>query len=240
MGSRKHFVGFFLFSFLFVAYSNGANLIANPGFETPESTSGSWPGSFGDWNGDSSAIVGTTYGIVPAEGSKMLQFVGTGLSSSGGADSCQVLQLINVSSYQTLISAGKAKAILSASFNRVAGDSQIDTKYNLSVMGYNGSASTFPSRWNTYGFSGALGVKHAGDYYLDALTSTWETISVEYTLPVGTTFIAIQICMSEDVYNDYNLPEFDGHFVDAVSLEIIPEPTTMLLFGAGLMLFRKR
>ena len=52
---------------------NGANLVVNPGFETSATTSGGWPSTYGDWNGDhSSIVVGPSSGINPPEGSQII------------------------------------------------------------------------------------------------------------------------------------------------------------------------
>ena len=73
--------------------SFGTNLVVNGGFETSETTSGGSPSSYGDWNGDYSAIVGATGGITPYEGSQMLQFKGTGFNGAG-AYASQIFQII--------------------------------------------------------------------------------------------------------------------------------------------------
>ena len=70
---------------LFVcSYSSGVNLVVNAGFETSEATSGGVPSGYGHWNGDYSAIVGATGGIIPYESSQMLQFKGTSFNGGGG------------------------------------------------------------------------------------------------------------------------------------------------------------
>jgi hypothetical protein len=58
---------------------------------------------------------------------------------------------------------------------------------------------------------------------------------VDLPIPVGTKFLAIDIAPVENIVNDAVAPEFDGHFADAVSLEItvIPVPGALLLAGIG-------
>ena len=38
----------------------------------------------------------------------------------------------------------------------------------------------------------------------------------------------------ENIFNDgIDIDELDGHYVDAVTFEMVPEPTTLLLLGLG-------
>jgi hypothetical protein len=221
---------------------NAVNLVVNPGFETAESTSGGPPGSYGDWNGDYSAIVGATSGITPMDGgSYMLQFKGTSHSGSGSGVASEMFQIIDISSYQTLIASGNAEAAASAYFNRVAGDAQTDTAFNIVLMAYDGSPDTFPSRWESSTYSSALAYKDAGGISTDSLADTWQGLDITLNLPAATTFIVIDLYAAEDVHNDIPYPEFDGHFADNVSVQIIPEPATICLFTiAGLLLRNKK
>ena len=54
-------------------------------------------------------------------------------------------------------------------------------------------------------------------------------------LPIGTDSLAVRLTTSENVFNDGSYPEFDGHYADVVSAEmvIIPEPATLLLLCVG-------
>lgn len=62
----------------------------------------------------------------------------------------------------------------------------------------------------------------------------------QFALPSQTTFVALGLFIYEDVYNDNYYPEFDGHFADAVFVEIVPEPATLILFALGAMMLRKK
>jgi hypothetical protein len=204
-----------------------------------ESTSGGPSGSYGDWNGDYSAIVTATSGITPMSGSRMLQFKGTSHGDSGSSTGGEVYQVIDISSYQTLVASGNAKAPASVYFNRVAGDAQTDTLFGLILMAYDGSPSTFPSRWESSGYSSALVWMQAGGLYSDSLAETWEQLDLSLNLPANTSFLVVKISISEDVYNDTGYPEFDGHFADNVFVEIIPEPATILLLSLGGLVLRR-
>jgi hypothetical protein len=227
--------------FCLTVTANAANLVANPGFETVENTSGGPPSIYGDWNGDYSAIIGTTSGITPLGGSKMLQFKGTSHNDGGSGNSCEIFQIVDITSCLSLISSGSAVATASAYFNRVAGDAQTDTAFNLILMAYDGSPSTFPSRWNSSTYDSALTYCNAGGLLSDGLVGTWEQLDAPpLNLPTSTTFLVIDISASEDVFNDYSYPEFDGHFADNISLQVVPEPATMILLGLGTLLTIKR
>lgn len=219
----------------------GANLAVNAGFETSETTSGGWPSSYDNWNGDYSAIVGTTSGVSPYDGSKMLQFKGTSFSGAGSSTTSTVFQLIDISAYTSLVASGKAIANVSTYFNRVTGDAQTDTVFDFDILAYNGSVSTFASRWEYGTYSSALATAYTDGLYTDSSVQTWEVLSASLVLPTNTTFLAIGVKASEDIYNDYSSTEFDGHFADAAYVEIVPEPASIFILGSGLVwLSRKR
>jgi len=216
------------------------NLVVNPGFETMEEIGIDIPTVYGDWDGDGALIVGSTAGITPFEGSQMLQFDRTfAWGWYPESNTSQVYQIIDISGYEAVVAAGNAYAIGSAYFNRVAGDSQTDTAFGMNIMAYDGSPSTFRDRWYAQGYDSALSWTGQG-LYSDSDTSTWENISLSLQLPADTTFLVIQIKAHEDIYNDYEYPELDGHFADDVSIEIIPEPATVLLLGLGAIILRRK
>ncbi|MCD4831880.1 MAG: PEP-CTERM sorting domain-containing protein [Anaerohalosphaeraceae bacterium] len=228
--------------FLTVSTVSASNLVVNPGFETSEITYGGWPSSYGNWNGDYSAIVGTAGGITPLDGSEMLQFKDTSFCGAGSGDSSQVFQLIDVSTYSDAIVSGSAVASASAYFNRVTGTSDSDTHFAIAMFAFGGNISSFPEIWENSGATTAL-ARVGGRYdgiYTDTDPLTWEIDSVEFVLPVGTDYLVAYICAYEDVVNDSSHPEFDGHFADSVSLEIIPEPMTLALLAFGGLLIRRR
>ena len=75
----------------------------------------------------------------------------------------------------------------------------------------------------------------------DGVLETWEFVSTTMQIPSATDFLVVKIQSSENIFNDSSGTEFDGHYADSISLTIVPEPTTMALFGAGLIfLIRKR
>ena len=55
-------------------------------------------------------------------------------------------------------------------------------------------------------------------------------------IPAGTDYLALCLMAIEDVMNDLGHPEFDGHYFDDVSLDlvVVPEPSAVAMLGGGL------
>ena len=240
MFTKVQIVGILVFVVLGTAVTtNAANLVTNPGFETYENTSGGPSGSYGDWNGDYSAIVDATSGVTPMSGSKMLQFKGTSHVGYAYSNACHIFQVINISDYHCLIAAGQGIAQASMYLNRISGDSQTDTQFNLHLMAFDGTNDTFPSRWESYTYSASIGHNYV-TLQTDSSPESWQICSVSLHLPVDTTFVVLAISANEDIYNDYSSTEFDGHFTDNAFVQIVPEQATMLLLGLGVLAVRRK
>ncbi|MDP6547322.1 MAG: PEP-CTERM sorting domain-containing protein, partial [Phycisphaerae bacterium] len=75
----------------------------------------------------------------------------------------------------------------------------------------------------------------------DGGLATWERASVELLLPTGTDYIGIDIYADENIHNDTSGIEFDGHYADAVTVSVTPEPATLSLLAlGGLAILRRR
>jgi hypothetical protein len=219
---------------LLVSSVFGANEVINPGFETDETTSSGWPNSYGDWSGDLSSITGTSDGITPYEGQQMLKFKGSlDIGASPTHDGSEVFQLIDISSYSDLVASGQAIAKTSAFFNRIAGDAYTDTKFALEISACTGDLSNFNGNYSFIDTQEVI-------FFSDSDSQTWEQVTADLLIPANTDYLAINIAAGEDIYNDGTYPEFDGHYADAVSIEIVPEPATIGLFSLGLILLRKK
>jgi PEP-CTERM motif-containing protein len=215
-----------------------ANLVTNPGFESQVSTLGSWPSGYGYWQGDYSAIVTTENGVAPQGGSQMLNFIYSASAQPDDHTASELIQLIDISAYHDLILTGQATATGSVYFNRVLGDSQTDTQFAVRLLAMSGVPADFPVP--DYG----LWVLTFSESSIesDGNPATWEQASVQLQLPANTDYLAILIWARENVFNDTTGVEFDGHYADSASVEIIPEPATMSLLAVGLgaVFMRKR
>jgi len=187
----------------------GVNLLANSGFESAV-TVGTQPVATGFWRGDSAYAVGTDQTIAPRTGAKMLRFQRTGLLPGAGFFSSQQWQLIDVSGLAANIDAGKVQVDASAWFNRVAGDAETDTRFDIRVLTYTGTPAGFPADYPTPIDATADIVYTTGDL--------WQQASLTNTLPAGTRYVAVEIYAFEDIFDDAADPEFDGHYADDLSL----------------------
>jgi len=210
-----------------------ANLITNSGFEQTETTF-AYPDQYGDWSGDRTAIVGTSGDVTPYEGSKMLKFRYTGWGAyAQDSIASDLYQLVDISAYSSLIASGNAVVNASAYFNRVAYDNETDTEFKIRIIALTGAPSGFHPLGNVLAvFS---------EYFAtDENSSTWEKFETELSLPDNTSYVAICISAMENIHNDMSGVEFDGHYADCVSLEVVPEPTTISLIALGCALIRRR
>jgi hypothetical protein len=225
---------------LFANTGFSVNLLSNYSFETLENTSGGWPTSPTDvWKGDYSSIVTAENGIFPLDGAQMLKFLGTDFeSASSDGIGCQVQQVVDLSSYKTVIETGSAILKASAYYNRITGDSQTDTRFTLLISVWRGEPDNYD--WANWPTSPNLIMIKEAEIYSDNNPITWEVNTLKFTLSQDTDYIAIQLCAIENIYNDSLYPEFDGHYADFASVEVIPEPATLLLLGLGAVILRKR
>lgn len=220
-------------------------VLTNGGFEVAETTGGALPTTFSDWSGDSSAIVTTENGIAPGEGIRMLHLISSTLTGEppfGGGSN--VWQLIDMSPFSAEILGGTATFSASAQFNRVLGDDQTDTQFELRVRAYAGNPADFPTQ-NKFFLS-----EQTATLFSDGDTSTWETALLsDAAIPTGADYLALVVRATENVFDDDSAPELDGHYVDAVSLSIgtaVPEPSSLVglaslgLLSLGLLAWRQR
>jgi len=127
------------------------------------------------------------------------------------------------------------KGGLSASFNRILGDSSTDTAFGVSIFAYAGSPSSFQSQWDAQSHL----AQSDGQIITDGILSTWEVASTTLTLPAGTNFVGIQLYARENVLDERSGLEFAGHYADDVKLtlvntEVVPEPASwMAWLGLG-------
>jgi len=203
-----------------------ANILVDPGFEAnPLTTAGNvltnFPTYQGVWGPEVGSIVGTENGVTPAQGVKMLHM------DDDGNVTTQTFQTTDVTSYGAMISTGTATVTLSALFN-------VDKAVQAAAAG------VFVQFFSGASYGSQIGVPISSSLTLDANPSTWQTISVTGTIPIGTTWL-----MSQVYYSDASLLGVDGvshpGYVDAADTNIAPEPASVgLLALAGVALRARR
>lgn len=206
--------------------------VANSGFES--AVSSGLPSTFGTWAGDQNVKVGTENGISPLSGSGMLSLIKTapdGIDVGTGADS---LQLVDISSFASSISAGTFTVTLSASFNRTA---STHTQFQVGIRAYSGLVSNFPSETSLTAIANQFTTLTS-----DSNLTTWESLSASLLLPTNTSYIAIWVSALSATGNLATLP--DGHYADEVTLTAVPEPSTYALLAGlgalGAVVYRRR
>ena len=208
--------------------------VVNPGFESNEAVSG-FPNTFGDWGVDQGTIVGAENGISPRSGTGMLRFDRTYIDSTQNGASSDIFQLIDVTGFATEIATGQAVFSLTAFFNRVAGDTNTDTRFGIDIRSFNATPVDYANSSGSLAFS----AQQPTTFISDGLASTWESISTSLVLPSDTTMVLIALIAFENVLDNPNqaIPiEFSGHYADDISASIsaVPLPAAFPLFAGGL------
>jgi hypothetical protein len=183
------------------------NLLNDPGFETTTSL-GNYNGpTVGVWVDENADIVSAVAGITPFKGSRMIRLNETFLVAS------QISQYLDVSAWATEIDLGNVTIHLSAFFNTPSNS----TGAGLSVGWANPPGSDGIIRDRTFLQGRGL--------FLDDDPLTWELITTQAVLPVGTRFVFADFSGTNGT-----IPQ--GAFVDETSLHLespsVPEPSTIL------------
>ena len=199
-----------------------ANILSNPGFETPTTTSASnvltnFPGFAGIWGPEVGSITTATLGVTPANGSRMLGMTTDGLTYT------QAFQAVDVSSFGGMINAGQAQMTAGALFNTNGGYTGAFAIVNVQFF-------SGPS------FGTSIGNSGNGSLTLDANPLTWESTSVPSMIPVGTTWVVYQVA-----YQNASIGNNTG-FVDDAYLRInqVPAPGALAAFGLAALGARRR
>ena len=209
-----------------------ANLLGDPGFDSHpllgfNTVLGDFTGQQNNWGSENGTIVaGTSYDYVTAIGTSMLSMTATGGSAT------QTVQVINLSAYAAEINAGNATFDLQALFT--------EGTSNPAIKGFSGAdAGVVASFFTSNSFSNPnTPASLSTSFILDEDPSTWQTVSVNGSIPINTTWMSVQV-----LYNNTSLGSHAG-YVDSASLTVttVPEPSGCVLLGlgAGVLLLRNR
>jgi len=147
----------------------------------------------GSWGAESGSIaIGTTGGVAPYSGSRMLSMTNDGLTAS------QTVQVIDISTLATLIDTGSLEATFSAYFNGATG---IAAASSLTTLRF----------YSTSGLGGASTVT-SHSLVLDANTGTWQLNGVTAAIPIGTRWMVVELA-----YGNASIGSLAG-FVDEAAL----------------------
>jgi len=199
--------------------ARGENLLGNCGFEVKQ-VLGIWPTAPGVWGGDMAGAAGAQQGIKPRDGKSMLWFHHCNFRSSGSASGAQVCQVIDLTKVREAVRAGRVRAFASAFFNRVAGNARTDTAFGMSLIAYSGS----PRQHFALSQRNASIGRQIARLDSDANPATWEKLAAGIRLPKNTDFLVLQLLAAENVFNDLNGVEFDGHYADSAFLTLVTDP----------------
>jgi len=189
------------------------NLVSNPGFEQIVAA-GSLPSLAGVWQGDAASTVPAEGGITPHGGARMLKFVSTGQQASAALVSSQMWQVVDLRAWTAAIDAGGVAVDASAWFNRVTGGPNTDRRFDLRVLAFDTTDAGVPMRYQS---NGALATQAAS---VNTTGAAWQQANLRLVLPPLTRVVLVEIYAYEDVLNDAQAPEFDGHYADDVVLTL--------------------
>lgn len=179
--------------------------LGNAGFESPQ-TIGPTPGVSGYWSGDRSRLAFAENGVIPRTGHRMLRFEATRPEGPGPTEASQIRQELDVSALRPQIDAGLVEAHFCARFNRVPGYATTDRQFGARLLTRSRAAMWVPF--------------DPIELISDADVQTWEPVAGQSALPAGTTRLAFEIYATEDVLNDSQGSEYDGHYADDTCLSL--------------------
>jgi len=181
-------------------------------FNTPKSYASNRPKIVGGWSGDLVSIAGRYEDVVPRRGNGMLQFQGT--SAQADMRSTTVSQLWRiVDLYEVAKKMGRRpeRVTLSAWVNSVTGNAQTDRAFRFGLSCHEEITEALDE-------DSAVTTKVKTSLFSDSDPGTWERADLQLQLPSKLRYLVIMVGASEDVFDDTEGPEFEGHFLDDLDL----------------------
>lgn len=218
MVTKKSLLFALVFSFFSsVVFATPIEILNDTSFEISTSQGGqtSWNSSaYGSWAvGDLFSTVGSTNGITPLDGNRMLQF------GEGGGGSNDLYQLVDVSSYATQIDNGLVSADLSVFFNTTN-----SATLGLRLIGWNFLATSFSGVQILAG--------NTSSFTTDNNLSTWQQTSItNVVIPTNVRLLGIGL---HDVNGD-GIRAYADNASLTLNVQSIPEPSTAVLMTIGLL-----
>ena len=188
------------------------------GFETEAvPTASGYPTGPGSWSGDLVEVVASGYqGVSSFEGQRMLRFVQTwGDEPEKVGARSNLWQIVDLSEVE--MDGDKLLATLRARFNRIDDGPDTDTVFRIEVQAFSGDPATVEAQYDSEAYlSGAVLKKST-----DGNPESWEELEVTTSVPPEADLLLIGFYAHEDVVDDPPTePDFAGHYVDGVELEL--------------------
>ena len=232
---------------LFSASVAWSEYLTNPSFETPTATGrtpNGIPDTFAYWGYDWAEYRTAENGITPLDGSRMLRFMYSlsyGSVNPSRFNASEIIQLFDLTTLPDYTPSTIYRVYATAYFNRVAGDIETDTLFDVTLGGWTGNPVNFP---NTYPDP----LRHQSTQIeSDSDPLTWEIVTSTIKTQPGMNYLSVRLAAIENIFNDMQGggTEFDGHYVDKVSLQIvaIPECGSVVMVGVlaiGMIVTKRR
>lgn len=192
-------------------------------FESGTATAPGLPREEGKWGGDEAVVVGSTPGLKPRSGKRMLRFLN---GSHRGENSPRsqwgdVYRLVDV---RGMAGAGRTLARVSAGFSQGSGEGEGRFSGSVEAFALEEELSTLPSPltyvWlrqnNSASSFRRLALSPAGG---------WQDISVEIPVTPQTQFVLLHLAVSQDAPKiPSGVVQFPSQYMDDVKLELLNRP----------------
>lgn len=189
------------------------------------------PSRPGIWSGDRARVVEATLGITPADGHRMLEFIGTGndrTPPTQNLTSSEQWQIVDLRKLKQEVVHNEWVAEVSARFNRVRGDERTDTRFSVGLMAFAGDPKDADDAWENRQMEALARVSRS--VVTDDDPQTWQAGQCEMTIPREADYLLLHVSAVENMFNDPDHPEFAGHFVDRILFKLrrLPVPALAL------------
>lgn len=164
------------------------------------------------WSGD---LIGISKGlgeISPRSAGGMLHFQGTSAQKEvRNTNASQLWRIVDLYEVREKMGRRPERVSLSGWVNRVTGDSQTDRAFLFGLSCHHEITQELDESEN-------VTTKVMTSLISDSDPGTWERADLQLHLPQNLRYLVIMIGASEDVSNNEEGPEFDGHFLDDLNL----------------------
>ena len=182
------------------------------------------PDRFGVWGADHVRICGGENGVMPADGRKMLAFVralpGPGDPTISTADSCDLYQLIDLTTHAALIAQGGCMLRLTAKVCDASGPHEVQSLFVGRLSVYDRPLGDILPAWPA---SRSWAASEAAERLLSSGDADrWQQVSATVSLPAASRFAIVQIdATTMDRTPGRGAATFDRHYCDDVRVTLL-------------------